>query len=64
MSDPLVLTVPEAAELLGISADLGYDLARRGRLPGALQLGRRWVVSRPRLLAALGAENGLTEETS
>ena len=62
MSDPLVLTIPEAAELLGISRDLGYDLARRGQLPGALQLGRRWVVSRPRLLAALGAENSLTEQ--
>ena len=57
MTDPLVLSVPEAAELLGISRDLAYDLARRGELPGAVQLGRRWVVSRPKLLAWLGAEN-------
>ncbi len=40
-ADPFVLTVPEAAELLGISKDLAYDLCRRGEMPGALQLGRR-----------------------
>ena len=57
MADPLVLTIPAAAQLLGISSDLAYDLARRNELPGAVQLGRRWVVSRPKLLAWLGAEN-------
>ena len=43
--DPYVASVPEAAALLGISKDLAYDLARRGELPGAFQLGRRWRVS-------------------
>jgi excisionase family DNA binding protein len=51
-SDPHVVSVPEAAEMLGISKDLAYDLARRGELPGALQLGRRWRVSLIRLRAA------------
>ena len=59
MVDPDVISVPQAAELLGISRDLGYDLARpRGELPGAIQLGRRWRVSVVRLRAAVhGSED-------
>jgi excisionase family DNA binding protein len=53
MVDPDVISVPQAAELLGISKDLGYDLARRGELPGAIQLGRRWRVSVVRLRVAI-----------
>jgi excisionase family DNA binding protein len=53
MIDPDVISVPQAAELLGISKDLGYDLARRGELPGAIQLGRSWRVSLVRLRAAV-----------
>ncbi len=51
--DPYVISVPEAGRLLGISKDLAYDLARRGELPGAFQLGRRWRVSLIRLRAAI-----------
>lgn len=40
---PLVLTVAEAARMLGISRALAYDLARRQRLPVVRQ-GRRIVV--------------------
>ena len=57
MGDPDVISIPEAAELLGISRDLGYDLARRGQLPGALQLGRRWRVSAVRLRAAIHGDS-------
>jgi hypothetical protein len=32
MNDPNVISVPQAAELLGTSKDLGYDLARRREL--------------------------------
>ena len=61
--DPHVVSVPEAARLLGISKDLGYDLARRGELPGAFQLGRRWRVSLVRLRAAVhGPEDGVAQE--
>jgi len=52
-TDPYVVSVPAAAKLLGISKDLAYDLARRGELPGAFQLGRRWLVSLIRLRAAI-----------
>jgi excisionase family DNA binding protein len=39
----LVVTVPEAARMLGVSRTLGYELVARGEL-GALRLGRRVVV--------------------
>jgi excisionase family DNA binding protein len=62
-ADPNVISVPEAATLLGISKDLAYDLARRGELPGAFQLGRRWRVSLVKLRAAVhGTEDGVAQE--
>lgn len=51
--DPYVASIAEAAELLGISRDLAYDLALRGELPGAFRLGRRWRVSLVKLRAAV-----------
>jgi len=45
----LVLTVAEAADRLGISSDLAYDLVARGELP-SLRLGRRIVIPRFALL--------------
>lgn len=63
--DPHVASVPEAANLLGISKDLAYDLARRGELPGAFQLGRRWRVSLVKLRAAVhGTEHSAAEHAS
>jgi excisionase family DNA binding protein len=57
--DPYVASIPEAAELLGISRDLAYDLALRGELPGAFRLGRRWRVSLVKLRVAVhGAQDG------
>lgn len=41
----LTLSVEEAAQMLGISRALAYELVRRGDLP-RLQLGRRIVVPR------------------
>ena len=52
--DRLVVTVPEAAKLLGISRSLAYEAARSGELPGVIRIGRRVVVSRARLLAEFG----------
>lgn len=43
----LTISVAEAAVMLGISRNLGYNLARRGTLPGVLKLGqKRLVVSK------------------
>jgi len=44
----LALSVEEAAELLGISRSLAYELAARGQLP-VLRLGRRLVIPRAAL---------------
>lgn len=48
----LVVSVTEAADLLGISRGLAYELARAGELP-SLRLGRRLVVPRAALLTWL-----------
>ena len=55
MSDPLVITVEEAARLLGISRSLAYDAAASGELP-VVRVGRRILVSRARLMAQFGLE--------
>jgi excisionase family DNA binding protein len=49
---PLVLSVPQAAAILGISKDLAYDLTARGELP-SVRFGRRVVVPTKPLLALL-----------
>ena len=41
----LVLTVREAADALGVSDDLVYELTARGEIP-CLHLGRRRVIPR------------------
>jgi excisionase family DNA binding protein len=53
LPDRPTITVSEAAELLGISKDSAYAAARSGDLP-VLRLGRRYLVSVPRLRALLG----------
>jgi len=61
MSDKLVYTVSEAAQKLGISRGLAYDLARRGELPGAIKLGqKRIIVSRVQLDRMLEGVNYVT----
>ncbi|HEV2809906.1 MAG TPA: helix-turn-helix domain-containing protein [Acidimicrobiales bacterium] len=45
MSERLVLSVAEAAEALGVSEDLVYELTDRGELP-CLRFGRRKVIPR------------------
>ena len=43
----LTFSIAEACALLGISRNLGYQLAQRGQLPGVIKLGeKRLVVSR------------------
>jgi excisionase family DNA binding protein len=53
MSEPLTLSVEDAARLLGISRGLAYEAARRGELP-VIRLGRRLLVPRARLLELVG----------
>ncbi len=42
---PLLISVPEAARLLGIGATLAWELVRLGRIP-SIKLGRRVLVPR------------------
>jgi excisionase family DNA binding protein len=56
VSQRLTYTVAEAAQLLGVSRGVAYEAARTGELPGVIRLGRRLLVSRARLMAALGEQ--------
>jgi excisionase family DNA binding protein len=50
--DRLTYTVPEVAELLGISRSTAYECARRGEIP-ALSLGRRRLIAKATIDALL-----------
>jgi excisionase family DNA binding protein len=52
----LTLTIAEAAAALGVSERHLYQLARDGRLPGALRLGNRWLIPRRALERLLGQD--------
>jgi len=54
MNEPLVLTVEQAARLLGISRGLAYEGVRRGDIV-SLRIGRRILIPRARLLELVGA---------
>lgn len=54
MPERLTLTVPEAADLLGIGRGLAYELARTGQIP-VIRLGRRMLVPRAQLEVMLCA---------
>ena len=49
----MVISVPEAAEWLGISRGLGYEAARTGQIP-TIRMGRRILVPVARLMQMLG----------
>ncbi|GHH62367.1 helix-turn-helix domain-containing protein [Lentzea cavernae] len=53
---PALVSIPEAARLLGISRASAYRYADSGQLPGARRLGRRVFVVRARLIEFLEAE--------
>ena len=46
MNEKLVYTISETSRKLGISRNHAYKLAREGKLPGIITLGRRLVVSK------------------
>jgi excisionase family DNA binding protein len=54
MTTRLTYTVPEVAELLGISRSTAYVCVRRGEIP-SLTLGRRVLISRNAFEAFLAA---------
>jgi excisionase family DNA binding protein len=60
VNEPLVMSVEEAAELLGLSRGAAYQGVRSGDIP-ALRVGRRWLVPRARLLELLGEPQEMRE---
>jgi len=46
---PDLISIPQAAERLGLHADTLYRLARTGQFPPAVHVGAKWLVSVPRL---------------
>jgi excisionase family DNA binding protein len=58
VSEPLTLTVEEAAELLGISRGSAYQAVRAGDIP-SIRIGRRVLIPRARLMCELlGEQSG------
>jgi excisionase family DNA binding protein len=53
----VTITVPEAAELLGISESAAYEAAARGELP-AVKVGRRVLIKRDQFLEILTSTGG------
>ena len=51
-----LISVNDAADLLGISRSVAYVLARRRELPGLVELNGRYYVKRPVLLAWLAGD--------
>lgn len=54
----LCITVPEAAEMLGISRNFAYELVKRGQLP-VIRFGKRLLI--PRLALEKRLEEGVTQ---
>lgn len=57
MTEPVSVSVPEAARRLGISSRHAYDLAANGKLPGVYRLSEhgRVLVHLPTLLSGIEA---------
>ncbi len=55
---PATLSIPEAAEILGVGRDLAYQAASHGELP-TVRVGRRVLVRTDKLLELLGAQPGV-----
>lgn len=59
-----LITIPEAAEQLGIHADTLYRLARTEKFPPAIQIGSRWRVSVPMLERFVNGDLSIAEPAS
>lgn len=57
MEESGTISIEAAAKRLGIGRDLAYSLAREGKLPGGMVLGRLRRVSRVQLEDFLAGKN-------
>lgn len=53
--EPATISAKEAADILGLSLNTVYRLAKSGQLAGASKVGRKWRIHRATLLASLAA---------
>lgn len=53
-----LISIPDAADRIGLHADTLYRLCRTGQFPPAIQIGSRWRVSVPRLERYLHGDGG------
>ena len=58
LSEPLCISVPAAARMLGVSRNTGYEMARLGQLPIIRCGQRRLLVPRAALLKMLEETKG------
>ena len=63
MTERLVYRVDEVAELLGCGRSTVYDAISRDERPGVLRLGRRVLISKAALHAALGLTAATTDSS-
>lgn len=56
MSDPEIITIGEASKLLRIGERTAYQLAREGRLAGAIKVGNQWRIDREVLITWIKTE--------
>ena len=52
-----LISIPEAARRIGLHAETLYRLCRSGQFSPAIQIGKRWRVSVPRLERYLHGED-------
>ncbi|MDP2918923.1 MAG: helix-turn-helix domain-containing protein [Dehalococcoidia bacterium] len=57
LAEPLCLSVPAAARILGVSRNTGYEMARLGQLPTIRCGRRRLVVPKTALMKMLEEAN-------
>lgn len=57
LTEPLCISVPAAARMLGVSRNTGYEMARLGQLPTIRCGRRRLVVPKPILMKMLQEVN-------
>lgn len=56
MDDALLLTVKEVADLLRTTEGAVYNMLSRGKLPGAVKVGRRTLIKKADLFKHLGLD--------
>lgn len=56
MSVPEIITIGEASKILHIGERTAYQLAREGRLAGAIKVGNQWRIDREVLISWIKTE--------